>query len=140
MDTEKQEERQAKAPKLTRPRTGSLYRRGNVWWLRFMVDGKRAFHNLHTESKEDAERQQAELMRPLQTAEKADVLAVLVQRLNVAKAESEAAADEHLRARSTVVTAHGVDQAAPAPRFSRTPAGPVGRPPTAATPLSEIDW
>ena len=94
MDTEKQEERQAKAPKLTRPRTGSLYRRGNVWWLRFMVDGKRAFHNLHTESKEDAERQQAELMRPLQTAEKADVLAVLVQRLNVAKAESEAAADE----------------------------------------------
>ncbi len=52
----------------------------------------------------------------------------------------EAAADEHLRARSTVVTAHGVDQAAPAPRFSRTPAGPVGRPPTAATPLSEIDW
>jgi alpha-methylacyl-CoA racemase len=53
---------------------------------------------------------------------------------------SEAAADEHLRGRSTVITAHGVDQAAPAPRFSRTPAGPVGRPPTATTPLNEIDW
>ncbi len=53
---------------------------------------------------------------------------------------SEAAADEHLRARSTVVTAHGVDQAAPAPRFSRTPAGPVGRPPASATPLGEIGW
>ena len=53
---------------------------------------------------------------------------------------SEAAADEHLRGRSTVITAHGVDQAAPAPRFSRTPAGPVRRPPTATTPLNEIDW
>jgi alpha-methylacyl-CoA racemase len=53
---------------------------------------------------------------------------------------SEAATDEHLRARSTVITAHGVDQAAPAPRFSRTPAGPVGQPPAATTPLTEIDW
>ena len=53
---------------------------------------------------------------------------------------SEAAADEHLRARSTVVTAHGVDQAAPAPRFSRTPAGPVGCPPASTTPLNEIGW
>ena len=53
---------------------------------------------------------------------------------------SEAAADEHLRTRSTVITVHGVDQAAPGPRFSRTPAAPVGRPPVATTPLSEIDW
>jgi alpha-methylacyl-CoA racemase len=53
---------------------------------------------------------------------------------------NEAAADEHLRARFTVITAHGVDQAAPAPRFSRTPAGPVGPPPASTTPLHEIDW
>ncbi|OBF60589.1 carnitine dehydratase [Mycobacterium sp. 852002-51971_SCH5477799-a] len=53
---------------------------------------------------------------------------------------SEAAADEHLRERSTVITAHGADQAAPAPRFSRTPAGPVGSPPATTTPLNEIDW
>lgn len=53
---------------------------------------------------------------------------------------TEAAADEHLRARSTVVTAHGVDQAAPGPRFSRTPAAPVGRPPAGTTPLTEIGW
>lgn len=52
----------------------------------------------------------------------------------------EAAADEHLRARSTVITADGVDQAAPAPRFSRSPAGPVGRPPEGTTPIDEIDW
>ncbi len=52
----------------------------------------------------------------------------------------EAAADPHLRARSTVITAHGVEQAAPAPRFSRTPTGPVGPPPATTTPLTEIDW
>ena len=53
---------------------------------------------------------------------------------------SEAAADEHLNARSTVITAHGVEQAAPAPRFSRTPPGPVGQPPASTTPISEINW
>ncbi|WAC92479.1 CaiB/BaiF CoA transferase family protein [Mycobacterium sp. Aquia_213] len=53
---------------------------------------------------------------------------------------SEAATDDHLNARSTVITAHGVEQAAPAPRFSRTPAGPVGPPPAATTPIDEINW
>jgi alpha-methylacyl-CoA racemase len=52
----------------------------------------------------------------------------------------EAAQNEHLRARSTLVTTNGVDQAAPAPRFSRTPAGPVGPPPQQTTPLDGIDW
>ena len=37
---------------------------------------------------------------------------------------TEAAQNEHLRARSTVIDNDGVEQAAPAPRFSRTPGGP----------------
>jgi len=53
---------------------------------------------------------------------------------------SEAATDDHLNARSTVITAHGVEQAAPAPRFSRTPSGPVGPPPATTTPIDEIGW
>ncbi len=53
---------------------------------------------------------------------------------------TEAATNEHLNARSTLIIAHGAEQAAPAPRFSRTPAGPVGPPPAATTPLTEIDW
>nr|WP_090342678.1 CaiB/BaiF CoA-transferase family protein [Mycolicibacterium malmesburyense]CRL73221.1 putative acyl-CoA transferase/carnitine dehydratase [Mycolicibacterium malmesburyense] len=53
---------------------------------------------------------------------------------------SEAADNEHLRARSTLVHANGVDQAAPAPRFSRTPAGPVAAPPRAASSISDVDW
>jgi alpha-methylacyl-CoA racemase len=53
---------------------------------------------------------------------------------------SEAAGDPHLTARATVINVNGVDQAAPAPRFSRTPAGHVGPPPSATIPLDEIDW
>ena len=53
---------------------------------------------------------------------------------------SEAATDPHLAARSTVVNAGGVDQAAPAPRFSRTPSAPVGPIPQATTPLDQIGW
>jgi alpha-methylacyl-CoA racemase len=53
---------------------------------------------------------------------------------------AEAATNDHLNARATVITAHGVEQAAPAPRFSRTPAGPVGPPPASTTAISEIDW
>lgn len=53
---------------------------------------------------------------------------------------AEAAQDAHLTARSTVITAHGVEQAAPAPRFSRTPAPPVGPPPAVITALSDIGW
>jgi alpha-methylacyl-CoA racemase len=53
---------------------------------------------------------------------------------------AEAAQNEHLRARSTVVQANGVEQAAPAPRFSRTPSGPIGAPPKGATPIDEIGW
>jgi alpha-methylacyl-CoA racemase len=53
---------------------------------------------------------------------------------------SEAAANEHLVARSTIVSVEGVDQAAPAPRFSRTASGPVGGPPSSTTPLDDIGW
>jgi alpha-methylacyl-CoA racemase len=53
---------------------------------------------------------------------------------------AEAATNEHLRARSTLVCREGVNQAAPAPRFSRTSPGPVAGPPTATTPLAEIKW
>jgi alpha-methylacyl-CoA racemase len=53
---------------------------------------------------------------------------------------TEASQNDHLKARATVVEANGVEQAAPAPRFSRTPAGPVGAPPQVTTPIEDIDW
>jgi alpha-methylacyl-CoA racemase len=53
---------------------------------------------------------------------------------------TEASVNEHLKARSTVVTVDGVDQAAPAPRFSRTPSAAAGVPPKGTTPRDEIGW
>ncbi len=53
---------------------------------------------------------------------------------------SEAAVDPHLAARATLVNAHGADQAAPAPRFSRTSSAAVGPIPQTTTALDEIDW
>ncbi len=53
---------------------------------------------------------------------------------------TEAASGEHLRARRTIVDVGGTPQAAPAPRFSRSAAGPIGTPPQEATPLDEIGW
>lgn len=53
---------------------------------------------------------------------------------------SEAAEGEHLRARSSIVDTNGFSQAAPAPRFSRTPAGDLVPPPTQTTSLDDIGW
>ena len=53
---------------------------------------------------------------------------------------SEAAVDPHLAARATLINAHGVDQAAPAPRFSRTAPAEIGSIPQTATALDEIGW
>src|SRR5581483_6992872 len=53
---------------------------------------------------------------------------------------SEAAEAEHLRARATIVHQNGFDQAAPAPRFSRTSVDEFGPPPADTTPVEEIGW
>lgn len=53
---------------------------------------------------------------------------------------AEAADSAHLLTRHTLVDVDGVRQAAPAPRFSRTPAGPVGTPPRHTTPIVDLDW
>jgi alpha-methylacyl-CoA racemase len=53
---------------------------------------------------------------------------------------TDAASSEHLRARGTIVDVGGTPQAAPAPRFSRSTAGPVGTPPRDATALDQIGW
>src|SRR5262249_1058318 len=53
---------------------------------------------------------------------------------------TEAAVGEHLKARATIVHENGFDQAAPAPRFSRSCAGPVEPTPSKATRIDEIGW
>ena len=44
------------------------------------------------------------------------------------------------KALAQVLDANGVTQAAPAPRFSRTPSGPIEAPPKDTTELADIGW
>ncbi len=53
---------------------------------------------------------------------------------------TEAADSEHLLARHSLIDVDGIRQAAPAPRFSRTPSAIPGRPPQRTTPIDEIGW
>jgi alpha-methylacyl-CoA racemase len=57
-------------------------------------------------------------------------------------AANELADEPHHRERGAFPAVDGHPQPAPAPRFGRTPAGPVSRPPTAATPVEQVlaDW
>ncbi|MDX3715730.1 MULTISPECIES: CaiB/BaiF CoA-transferase family protein [Streptomyces] len=57
-------------------------------------------------------------------------------------AYGEAAKHPHLVARQTYVEVGGVVQAAPAPRFSRTPSGSPSSPPAGKVPVAEVltDW
>ena len=54
----------------------------------------------------------------------------------------EVAEHPHVRARNTVIEVNGVTQAAPAPRFSRTPAGPPTAPPEPGADTDAVlnDW
>jgi alpha-methylacyl-CoA racemase len=51
---------------------------------------------------------------------------------------TEAPEHPHNAARATFVDAHGIRQPAPAPRFGRTPAGPVGAPTTVGAHTDEV--
>ena len=55
---------------------------------------------------------------------------------------AEAAAAPHLTARGTVITLDGIPQAAPAPRFSRTPAATPSPPPVPGRDTKAVlaDW
>lgn len=53
---------------------------------------------------------------------------------------AEARKDAHLRGRDSLIDIHGVTQAAPAPRFSRTPSGTPSAPPAATTGVDDIGW
>lgn len=54
------------------------------------------------------------------------------------KTLTEAASDEHITARGSLITLDGVVQHAPAPRFSRTPPATPTAPPAQATPIDTI--
>lgn len=51
---------------------------------------------------------------------------------------AEVAADPHVASRSTVVDLDGAPEPAPAPRFSRTPSGPIAAPPRRLSAVADV--
>ena len=82
---------------IKKQRRGNLYRRGKVFWLKYMVAGKMMYQSLETESRAEAIRKQGKLMRPIAAAENVDALAVIAKRLDAAKTEQEKLTDEAIR-------------------------------------------
>lgn len=77
-----------------RPRTGTIFKRGNTYWLRYQVDGKRVAESLGTTKKREAETEAEKRMAPIRAADKAAALQAIAGRLNDAEATAAALYDE----------------------------------------------
>jgi len=75
-------------------RTGSLYQRGNVFWLKYMVEGKLIRQSLDTSDLEKAQEKQKEIMRPLMAASRVDALTLIQKKLADAKNEAQDAIED----------------------------------------------
>lgn len=72
-------------------RTGNLYQRGKIWWLRYMIEGKLFQQSLETTDLEEAEKKQKEIMRPFMAADRVDAHAIMEARLRDAITERDTA-------------------------------------------------
>ena len=63
-------------------RTGNLFQRGNVWWLKYMIEGRLIRQSLETTDEAKAETKRQEIMRPFMASSRADALAVVQAKLS----------------------------------------------------------
>jgi integrase len=75
-------------------RTGYLFKRGGVYWLRYTVDGKRFAHSLKTTNKREAEAAAEKEMAPMRAADTVETLKAVQTRLADATTTAERLADE----------------------------------------------
>ena len=68
-----------------KPRKGYVYKRGNVYWLQYIVDGTRFQESLETSSAREAKSKAAEKMQPYAANAEAERLAAIGARLKAAK-------------------------------------------------------
>ncbi len=108
-----------------KPRTGTLYRRGNVWWLKYQVDGRRIDQSLQTASKKEADERRKEIMRPYTLAIIEDAAAVAARRL----ADATTAREDAMP---------GMSLASVFPEYRRAPERPDAGPSTLEQ--YEIQW
>ena len=76
-----------------RPRTGSIYRRGGVYWLRYQVEGQRVAESLGTSQEREAKAEAARRLAPIRAADHAATLRAIESRVKDANAAADAAYD-----------------------------------------------
>ncbi len=71
-------------------RTGNIYKRGNVFWLRYMIDGRLIQRSLETSDRDEAEKRRKKIMRPLTVATRVEAALLHQAELTDAAAEQTA--------------------------------------------------
>ena len=77
----------------TKPRTGRIFKRGDVFWLRYQIDGERFAESLETKSEREAKAKAGEIMTPIRLADKAAALKIIQNRVEDAETEAKIAYD-----------------------------------------------
>ena len=75
-------------------RTGHLFKRNGIFWLRYSVDGKRFAQTLKTTDKREARAEAARIMAPLATADTVETIQAMQTRLESASSTADRLADE----------------------------------------------
>jgi integrase len=75
-------------------RTGHLYKRGNVFWLQYRIEGRTVQQSLGTANADEAEAKRKAIMRPYLAADLASAHAVAESRLRTAESTAQAAIEE----------------------------------------------
>ena len=78
----------------TKKRTGYIFKRGGIYWLRYTIEGKRIAQSLETKKERDAEKAAGKIMAPLKATDAAESLKVIHHRLTDAFATAERLTDE----------------------------------------------
>ena len=83
-----------KAKNQTKKRTGYIFKRGGIYWLRYTIAGKRIAQSLETTTERDAEQAAEKIMAPLKATDAAESLKVVHHRLTDAFTTADRLTDE----------------------------------------------
>ena len=75
-------------------RTGHLYRRGNIFWLQYRIEGRFVQQSLDTTDRNEAETKQKKIMRPFMAADLASAHAIVESQLRSAENKAQTAAED----------------------------------------------
>ncbi|MBT7069146.1 MAG: hypothetical protein HN919_22815 [Verrucomicrobia bacterium] len=77
-------------------RKGHIFKRGNVYWLEYKVNGKRFRQSLDTSDVKEARTKRARIMAPFTVATEEEVLQAVKQRIETTTEKQEALSTAHL--------------------------------------------